>query len=216
MKNNSIVLIATGTLFATVLSVAAGYALTRPEKTKLLPAVNIRSIVFEPETSAIESTEVTEPAVEVKNMSVDFTEPEITETPASGTSSKTPKKMSKKQSAKVNYTYGTSRYNNGEWTALINVKEDDTAVIEIVHEMFDDNGDFFTDHWFITGRIDKSTGTLEYSGCVNTTLKYDRLGRHENKIYNNGTGIIRFSGNSFSWTDTFRNEAKNLKLTKRG
>ena len=124
--------------------------------------------------------------------------------------------MSKKQSAKVNYTYGTSRYNNGEWTALMNVKEDDTAVIEIVHEMFDDNGDFFTDHWVITGKIDKDTGTLEYSGCENTALKYDRLGRHENKIYNNGTGIIRFSGNSFSWTDTFRNEAKNLKLTKRG
>ena len=90
MKYNSIVLIATGTLFATVLSVAAGYALTRPEKTKLLPAVDIRSIVFEPETSAIESTEVTEPAVEVKNMSVDFTEPEITETPAASASSKRP------------------------------------------------------------------------------------------------------------------------------
>ena len=215
MNMNSFVLIATGTLLTTALAAGTGYALTRPERTRLLPAVNVESVIIEPETPASGSTEMTEPAFQVESFSLVMEEPDVKETSAPKATAKTSKKAGKKQSAKVNYTYGSSRYNNGDWTAVMNLKEDDSAVIEIVHETFDDDGVFFTDHWIITGKLDKAAGTLEYSGGINTTLKYDRTGRHENKIYNNGTGIIEFSGNSFSWTDTFRNEAHNLKLTKR-
>lgn len=216
MNMNSFVLIATGTLLTTALAAGTGYALTRPERTKLLPAVNVEAVVIEPETQASESPEETEPAIQVESISIVVSEPETTETPAAKAPAKTSGKTGKKKAAKINYTYGSSIYDNGDWTAVMNLKEDDTAVVEIVHETFDDDGIFFTDHWVITGKIDKATGTLNYSNCSNTTLKHDRLGRHENNIYNNGTGIIEFSGNSFSWTDTFRNEAQNLKFIKRG
>lgn len=230
MNKNFIVVFATGTLFASALAVAAGFAAARPVQAKLLPTANISPALVEaePECDAKEA----EPVMQFENISFDFGGSSETETSATKQTSvkkatkkikkivkKTAKKSKKKSSkktvpAKKYYTYGTSRYTRSNWRIRVDIKNDDTARIEIVHDLDTASGLPQYEYWFITGKIDAKTGKIKYSGCTKKFYKYTNTGRDERTIYTNGNGVIEFCENSVKWTDNRLNDALATKFTK--
>lgn len=238
MNKNSIVVFATGTLFASALAVAAGFAAARPVQAKLLPTVNISPALIEaePEGDAKEAA----PVMQIETISFDFGGSSETETSATKQTSvkktlvaskkttkkkikkvvkKTAKKSKKKSSkktvpAKKYYTYGTSRYTRSNWRIRVDIKNDDTARIEIVHDLDTASGLPQYEYWFITGKIDAKTGKIKYSGCTKKFYKYTNTGRDERTIYTNGNGVIEFCENSVKWTDNRLNDALATKFTK--
>lgn len=238
MNKNSIVVFATGTLFASALAVAAGFAAARPVQAKLLPTVNISPALIEaePEGDAKEAA----PVMQIETISFDFGGSSETETSATKQTSvkktpvaskkttkkkikkvvkKTAKKNKKKSSkktvpAKKYYTYGTSRYTRSNWRIRVDIKNDDTARIEIVHDLDTASGLPQYEYWFITGKIDAKTGKIKYSGCTKKFYKYTNTGRDERTIYTNGNGVIEFCENSVKWTDNRLNDALATKFTK--
>lgn len=238
MNKNSIVVFATGTLFASALAVAAGFAAARPVQAKLLPTVNISPALIEaePEGDAKEAA----PVMQIETISFDFGGSSETETSATKQTSvkktpvaskkttkkkikkvvkKTAKKSKKKSSkktvpAKKYYTYGTSRYTRSNWRIRVDIKNDDTARIEIVHDLDTASGLPQYEYWFITGKIDAKTGKIKYSGCTKKFFKYTNTGRDERTIYTNGNGVIEFCENSVKWTDNRLHDALATKFTK--
>ncbi|MDO4875983.1 MAG: hypothetical protein Q3987_01225 [Oscillospiraceae bacterium] len=238
MNKNSIVVFATGTLFASALAVAAGFAAARPVQAKLLPTVNISPALIEaePEGDAKEAA----PVMQIETISFDFGGSSETETSATKQTSvkktpvaskkttkkkikkvvkKTAKKSKKKSSkktvpAKKYYTYGTSRYTRSNWRIRVDIKNDDTARIEIVHDLDTASGLPQYEYWFITGKIDAKTGKIKYSGCTKKFYKYTNTGRDERTIYTNGNGVIEFCENSVKWTDNRLHDALATKFTK--
>ena len=238
MNKNSIVVFATGTLFASALAVAAGFAAARPVQAKLLPTVNISPALIEaePEGDAKEAA----PVMQIETISFDFGGSSETETSATKQTSvkktpvaskkttkkkikkvvkKTAKKNKKKSSkktvpAKKYYTYGTSRYTRSNWRIHVDIKNDNTARIEIVHDLDTAVNLPQYEYWFITGKIDAKTGKIKYSGCTKKFFKYTNTGRDERTIYTNGNGVIEFCENSVKWTDNRLHEALATKFTK--
>lgn len=238
MNKNSIVVFATGTLFASALAVAAGFAAARPVQAKLLPTVNISPALIEaePEGDAKEAA----PVMQIETISFDFGGSSETETSATKQTSvkktpvaskkttkkkikkvvkKTAKKNKKKSSkktvpAKKYYTYGTSRYTRSNWRIRVDIKNDDTARIEIVHDLDTASGLPQYEYWFITGKIDAKTSKIKYSGCTKKFYKYTNTGRDERTIYTNGNGVIEFCENSVKWTDNRLHDALATKFTK--
>lgn len=238
MNKNSIVVFATGTLFASALAVAAGFAAARPVQAKLLPTVNISPALIEaePEGDAKEAA----PVMQIETISFDFGGSSETETSATKQTSvkktpvaskkttkkkikkvvkKTAKKNKKKSSkktvpAKKYYTYGTSRYTRSNWRIRVDIKNDDTARIEIVHDLDTASGLPQYEYWFITGKIDAKTGKIKYNGCTKKFFKYTNTGRDERTIYTNGNGVIEFCENSVKWTDNRLHDALATKFTK--
>lgn len=238
MNKNSIVVFATGTLFASALAVAAGFAAARPVQAKLLPTANISPALVEaePEGDAKEAA----PVMQIETISFDFGGSSETETSATKQTSvkktpvaskkttkkkikkvvkKTAKKSKKKSSkktvpAKKYYTYGTSRYTRSNWRIRVEIKNDDTARIEIFHDLDTASGLPQYEYWFITGKIDAKTGKIKYSGCTKKFFKYTNTGRDERTIYTNGNGVIEFCENSVKWTDNRLNDALATKFTK--
>lgn len=238
MNKNSIVVFATGTLFASALAVAAGFAAARPVQAKLLPTANISPALIEaePEGDAKEAA----PVMQIETISFDFGGSSETETSATKQTSvkktpvaskkttkkkikkvvkKTAKKSKKKSSkktvpAKKYYTYGTSRYTRSNWRIRVEIKNDDTARIEIFHDLDTASGLPQYEYWFITGKIDAKTGKIKYSGCTKKFFKYTNTGRDERTIYTNGNGVIEFCENSVKWTDNRLNDALATKFTK--
>lgn len=238
MNKNSIVVFATGTLFASALAVAAGFAAARPVQAKLLPTVNISPALIEaePEGDAKEAA----PVMQIETISFDFGGSSETETSATKQTSvkktpvaskkttkkkikkvvkKTAKKSKKKSSkktvpAKKYYTYGTSRYTRSNWRIRVDIKNDDTARIEIVHDLDTASGLPQYEYWFITGKIDAKTGKIKYNGCTKKFFKYTNTGRDERTIYTNGNGVIEFCENSVKWTDNRLHDALATKFTK--
>lgn len=248
MNKNFIVVFATGTLFASALAVAAGFAAARPVQAKLLPTANISPALVEaePEADAKEAA----PVMQFENISFDFGGSSETETSATKQTSvkkttvafkkttkkikkvikktakkskkvvkKTTKKSKKKSSkktvpAKKYYTYGTSRYTRSNWRIRVDIKNDDTARIEIVHDLDTASNLPQYEYWFITGKIDAKTGKIKYSGCTKKFFKYTNTGRDERTIYTNGNGVIEFCENSVRWTDNRMHDALATKFTK--
>ena len=238
MNKNFIVVFATGTLFASALAVAAGFAAARPVQAKLLPTANISPALVEAETEG--DAKEAAPLMQIENISFDFGGSSETETSATKQTSvkktpvaskkttkkkikkvvkKTAKKNKKKSSkktvpAKKYYTYGTSRYTRSNWRIRVDIKNDDTARIEIVHDLDTASNLPQYEYWFITGKIDAKTGKIKYSGCTKKFFKYTNTGRDERTIYTNGNGVIEFCKNSVKWTDNRLHEALATKFTK--
>ncbi len=237
MNKNSIVVFATGTLFASALAVAAGFAAARPVQAKLLPTayINPSLVEAEPEGDAKEAA----PVMQIENVSFDFGGSSETEASATKQTSvkkipvafkkttkkikkvvkKTAKKSKKKSSkktvpAKKYYTYGTSRYTRSNWRIRVDIKNDDTARIEIVHDLDTASNLPQYEYWFITGKIDAKTGKINYSGCTKRFFKYTNTGRDERIIYTNGYGVIEFYEDSVRWTDNRMHDALATKFTK--
>lgn len=233
MNKNSIVVFATGTLFASALAVAAGFAAARPVQAKLLPTayINPTLVEAEPEGDAKEAA----PVMQFENISFDFGGSSETETSATKQTSvkktpvafkkttkkkikkvvkKTSKKSKKNVPAKKYYTYGTSRYTRSNWRIRVDIKNDDTARIEIVHDLDTASNLPQYEYWFITGKIDAKTGKIKYSGCTKKFFKYTNTGRDERTIYTNGNGVIEFCENSVRWTDNRMHDALATKFTK--
>ncbi len=124
------------------------------------------------------------------------------------------KKTTKKTAAKKLFTYGNSKYVNGNITVSVKITKDNKAKVEVSNRRTDKDKISHCEFFTFTGTINKKTGVLSYSDCTKRNIVSANSGNNIRTHYTDGKGTLKFCGNRIIWTDNNSKDYQSVKLTK--
>ena len=242
MNRKRTTIIITGTTIATVLAIAAGCSMKKPETSRLIPVTRPAAVTVETETQETTEQRKTDGAVtQIEPISFNIgtsanteetapaapTETEAKQVPQKAkktvkktkkvtkkVTKKNTKKTSKKNAAKQLFTYGTTNYVNGNVTVTVRITKDNKASVTVDKRTTDKDNLSYCEHFYFTGAINKKTGVLNYSDCTKMYFAGTNSGKNVRTHYTDGKGTVKFCGNQIIWTDNNSKDYQSAKFTK--
>lgn len=242
MNKKILVILATGTLLATAVTVAA-CAAKKPQNAQTTPVTStliaepaadpmsfgdqdpivIKSLTQrDPQINPVEIFEIedlvpltTKPAT-TKKVSKTAVNKVVKKIYKKTKKTKKPTKKPSKPSAKntARFTYGRSVYSFQNMIVYLTINKDNTVDFGAVEYKHNAPEIQYEICWQATGTLDPKTNTIVYKDCVKQLIVFTNTGKNFRTHYSNGHGKITLNGKTLKWDDNNDKRCGNFTFVK--